>query len=111
MKPRRLTPTNHLAAALDRVTAENARLVQACDALLAERAAARDLADSLADLVNQRKAERDAAALDERARVVKWLEDMAEWSAQQKGEDADWNARCLESTAGKIAYGEHLEEK
>lgn len=29
----------HLASALDRVTAENARLVQACEALLADRGA------------------------------------------------------------------------
>jgi len=42
----------HLASALDRVTAENARLVQACEALLANR---------------------DAEALAERRRIAAWV--------------------------------------
>ncbi len=81
MKPRRLTTANHLAAALDRVTAENARLVQSCEALVADR---------------------DAAALAERERIAEWM--------QEQGERRELGIATMtwRYVASQIKFGEHL---
>lgn len=84
MKPRRLTTANHLAAALDRVTAENARLVQVCEALWATR---------------------DAEALAERERIATWM--------QEQGERRELGIATMtwRYVASQIKFGEHLADQ